>query len=265
MTTMNPRDVSILLVESSDTQREIIVKELKKQGVIELAEAKTVTEALSMIEKSSYDLVISAMYYNDGTGLDLLKKIKTKDKIADTSFILRGDEYKRESLEKFKQCDVTAILPSSFTHEHLLSAINTTIGLLNVNELDFEYFDVHEIKVLLVHDSRLARSHVKRVLNSLGLMQIKEAINGQEAINLIADNMFDLVITNYNMPEVDESEFTHFVRKQSKQSHIPIIKVTNENNDTHFVNIEQDGVNTFCDKTFEPLVVKQVFYKLLGH
>ncbi len=265
MTTMNPSDVSILVVEPSDTQRKIITKELKKQGVTELSEAKNITDAYEIIEKHSYDLITSAMYFDDGTGLDLLKKVRANEKIAETSFMLVSSEYKRESLEEFKQSGVIAILPKPFTHDHLASAINTTMDLLTADELDLEYFDVHEIRVLLVDDSRLARNHIKRVLNNLGLMKITEAVDGQQAINLMDDTMFDLVVTDYNMPEVDGRELTRYIREQSQQSHIPVLMVTSEKNDTHLANIEQDGVNALCDKPFEPQLVKQILYKLLEH
>lgn len=265
MITMNPSDVSILVVEPSDTQRKIITKELKKQGVTQLSEAKSVEEALSIVEVHSYDLIASAMYFQDGTALDLLKKIRANEKIADTAFMLVSSERKRESLEEFKQSGVVALLPKPFTHDHLASAINTTIDLLSADEMELEYFDVHEIRVLLVDDSRLARNHIKRVLNNLGLMKVTEATDGQEAINILQDEMFDLIVTDYNMPEVDGRELTKYVREQSQQSHLPILMVTSESNDTHLANIEQDGVNALCDKPFEPQLVKQILYKLLEH
>lgn len=265
MITMNPNDVSILVVEPSDTQRKIITKELKKQGITELAEAKNVKEALNIIERNPYDLVTSAMYFEDGTALELLKKIRANEKITDTAFMLVSSENKRQSLEEFKQSGVIALLPKPFTHDHLASAINTTIDLLSADELELEYFDVHEIRVLLVDDSRLARNHIKRVLNNLGLNKITEAVDGQQAINLLQDNMFDLIVTDYNMPDVDGRELTRYVREQSQQSHLPILMVTSESNDTHLANIEQDGVNALCDKPFEPQLVKQILYKLLEH
>lgn len=77
--------------------------------------------------------------------------------------------------------------------------------------------------------------------------------------------MFDLVVTDYNMPEVDGRELTRYIREQSQQSHLPILMVTSESKDTHLANIEQDGVNALCDKPFEPHVVKQILFKLLEH
>jgi len=265
MRSIDPNELSILVVEPSDTQRKIITQQLKKQGVVEVSQAKNVAEALAIIERHAHDLITSAMYFDDGTALELLRKVRSNEKIADTSFMLVTSEYKRANLEEFKQSGVIALLPKPFTHDHLAAAINTTIDLLSLNELELEHFDVHQIRVLLVDDSRLARNHIKRVLNNLGLMKVIEAVDGRQAINLLRDNMFDLVVTDFNMPDVDGRELTRYIREQSQQSHLPILMVTSESKDTHLANIEQDGVNALCDKPFEPQLIKQLLFKLLEH
>jgi two-component system chemotaxis response regulator CheY len=203
------------------------------------------------------------MYFDDGTALELLHQVRNNSAISDTPFMLVTSEDKRENLEEFKQSGVIALLPKPFTSNHLAAAISTTMDLLSVDELDLEYFDVHEIRVLLVDDSRLARNHIRRVLNNLGLLKITEAADGSEAITLLNDNMYDLVVTDYNMPEVDGRELTQYVRNVSEQSHIPILMVTSESNDAHLENIVKDGVNALCDKPFEPQNVKKILYKIL--
>ncbi|UUO24852.1 response regulator [Colwellia sp. M166] len=260
---MNPNELSLLVVEPSDLQRKIIIKELKQQGITQVAEAKNITEAYESAKKHPHDLITSAMYFNDGSAIDLLHKIRNNPSIADTPFMLVSSEHRRESLEEFKQSGVIALLPKPFTSAHLATAIDTTIDLLSTDELELEYFDVHEVRVLLVDDSRLARNHIKRVLNNLGLLKIIEAADGSEAITLLKESMFDLVVTDYNMPEVDGKELTRYIRNESTQSHIPILMVTSESNDTHLANILTEGVTAMCDKPFEPENVKKILYKIL--
>ena len=77
--------------------------------------------------------------------------------------------------------------------------------------------------------------------------------------------MFDLVVTDFNMPEVDGRELTRYIREQSQQSHLPILMVTSESQAAHLANIEKDGVNALCDKPFEPKFVKEILYRLLEH
>ena len=265
MTEIQPQDLSILLIEPSDTQSKIIVNQLKQHDVTNISLVQNFTTALEAIEQHHYDLIASSMYFEEGTAHALLTQAKAGKQNAETPFMLVSSEHKREHLEEYKQSGVVAILPKPFTSQHLHAALNNAIDLLSDNELELEYFDVHEIRVLLVDDSRLARNHIKRVLNSLGLLKVTEAADGSEAIELLKEDMFDLVVTDFNMPEVDGRELSKYVREQSTQSHIPILMVTSESNDAHLANIEQDGVNALCDKPFEPQYVKQLLYRLLEH
>ncbi|WP_448550410.1 response regulator [Thalassotalea fusca] len=265
MTNIQPQDLSILLIEPSDTQSKIIIGQLQQHDVTNITLAKSYTDAMNSINQHHYDLIASSMYFEEGTALELLKHCKQCKLNNDTPFMLVSSEHKRQHLEEFKQSGVIAILPKPFTSKHLHAAISNTIDLLSDNELELEYFDVHEIRVLLVDDSKLARKHIKRVLNNLGLLKVTEAIDGSEAIELLKENMFDLVVTDFNMPEVDGRELSRYIREQSTQSHIPILMVTSESNDAHLANIEQDGVNALCDKPFEPHYVKQLLFRLLDH
>lgn len=260
---MNPNELSLLVVEPSDLQRKIIIKQLKLQGITQVTEAKNITDAYNSVAKHPQDLITSAMYFNDGTALELLQKIRNNPNISDTPFMLVSSENRRGHIEEFKQSGVIALLPKPFTAEHLTTAINTTIDLLSSDELDLEYFDVNEVRVLLVDDSRLARNHIKRVLNNLGLLKITEAVDGREAIEILKDDTFDLVVTDYNMPEVDGRELTKYIRNESGQSHLPVLMVTSESNDTHLANILTEGVTAMCDKPFEPQNVKQILYRIL--
>ena len=189
MTRITPSDLTILLVEPWDTQRKIIVGKLEKEGIDKISTAKNLVEAIAIIERHSPNLIASAMYSEDGTALELLQHIKNSESLADIAFMLVTSDYKKSSLEDFKQSGVVALLPKPFTAEHLGSAINTTIDLLSPDEMELDYFDVHEIPVLLVDDSKLARNHIKRVLNNLGLLKTTEAADGQEAINILGDEI----------------------------------------------------------------------------
>ena len=265
MNALAPADLSILLIEPSDTQRKIIKQQLEKEGIRQITTASCPADALELVRKHPHDLIASSMYFEKGTALELLKEIRNDEHISDIPFMLVTSEYKKENLEEFKQSGVVALLPKPFTREHLGAAINNTIDLLSVDEMELEYFDVHEIRVLLVDDSRLARNHIRRVLVNLGLNKVTEAADGKQAIELLNDNMYDLIVTDYNMPEVDGKMLTRYVRQESNQCHIPILMVTSESNESHLANIEQDGVNALCDKPFEPKFVKKLLFQLLEH
>jgi two-component system, chemotaxis family, chemotaxis protein CheY len=260
---LSPADLHILLVEPSDVQRKIIRKKLAEENVTQVAEADSLATALVQIKQHKPDAIASALHFADGTAEQLLHKLKTDSATADIPFMLVSSESRKAQLETFKQSGAIAILPKPFDAMQLGKALNTAIDLLSPAELELTLFDVHDVRVLIVDDSRLARNHIRRVLANLGMQHITEAEDGQQAISLLQQQMFDLVVTDYNMPEVNGRELTEFIRQHSTFSHIPVLMVTSEANDTHLANIAQSGVNAMCDKPFEPDAVKQLLYRLL--
>lgn len=257
-------DLNILLVEPSDTQKKIINKHLKESCVNYIENASNLAQAKAAIDAHQPDLVISAMYFEDGTGLELFHAIKTRDETESIPCMLISSEYRPEKLEEFKQAGVVAILPKPFEPVHLERALNATLELLNTDELNLELFDVHDVRVLLVDDSKTARRHIRRVLEKMGLQHITEAENGANALSALKQSTFDLVVTDYNMPEMDGRELSEFIRFNTATAHLPIIMVTSEANNTSMKNIQQTGVNALCDKPFEPAEVKQILVNLLN-
>jgi two-component system chemotaxis response regulator CheY len=258
-------EVSIILVEPSDTQRKIIIKQLAAADINHVEAVGCVKQAIETITKQGADLVISAMYFEDGTGLDLIKQIKNDESLASTAFMLVSSENRVEKLEEFKQSGVAAILPKPFVAESLAQALKTSLDLINSDKLDLELVDVHDVRVLLVDDSKLARNHIRRGLNTLGLQKILEAENGAQALTILKDNTFDLVVTDYNMPEMDGRELSEFIRFNPETAHIPIIMVTSESSSSlHMANIHQTGINALCDKPFEVNEVRKMLASLLG-
>lgn len=260
---LSATDLHILLVEPSDVQRKIIKKRLAEESVNQVIEAASLQQALELIKQQKPDAIACALHFADGTGEQLLRQLKADTTTADIPFMLVSSESRKAQLEAFKQSGVVAILPKPFDAMQLGKALNAAVDLLSPAELELSLFDVHDVRVLIVDDSRLARNHIKRVLTNLGMQLITEAEDGKQAIAILQQQMFDLVVTDYNMPEVNGQELTEFIREHSTISHIPVLMVTSEANDTHLSNIAQSGVNALCDKPFEPQSVKQLLYKLL--
>jgi len=98
---------------------------------------------------------------------------------------------------------------------------------------------------------------------NLGVINITEACDGSEAIIKLGEQPFDLVVTDYNMPEVNGLELTEHIRQSDSYSHLPVMMVTSEANDAHLSHVAQSGVNAIADKPFEPEFVKRILGRLL--
>lgn len=258
------QELSILLVEPSDVQQKLIHRALQDSGVSQIETANSIANALNILENYQPDLVISAMYFEDGTADDFLQQIRHNKHTENQAFMLISSERNKTYLEQLRQSGVLAILPKPFTSEAITRALKATIDIISEDEIELELFDTKLLRVLVVDDSRLARKYIMKVLDGMGIHSPKQAENGIEAISLLQQEAFDLIITDYNMPEMDGRELTEAVRNSSEFSHIPVLMVSSEANDTHLANIAQAGVDAICDKPFEPATVRQLLTQIMS-
>ena len=265
MHNLNISDLHILLIEPSDTQQKIIKNMLVDQAITHVTCVHDLATAKAEIQHHAPDLIISAMHFSDGVSIDLLTYLKSQPDTADISFMLVSSEDRLEKLEAFKQAGVVAILPKPFALIHLKRALNASLQMINTEEVELSSYDIVDVRVLVVDDSLIARNHNVRVLQGMGLAKIEQAENGSQALTLVKDQEFDLIVTDYNMPEMDGRELSEFIRFNPSTAHIPIIMVTSESiNSPHMANIQQTGVNALCDKPFEPEEVKRMLIALLS-
>ena len=255
----------ILLVEPSDVQRKVISQHLKQAGLDQTQGAATINEAKALIRSWQPDIVTSAMYFADGTAHELIEHIH-QCQLQDTiHFMLVSSEHRADQLEQFKQSGIVAILPKPFSPEQLQRAIKATVDLLEPEHLALDLYDIEDLRVLIVDDSITSRHVLRRVLENMGVGNCVEAENGQQAIDILSEQNFDLIVTDFNMPEVNGSELAQYVRRSSAHSHTPLLMVTARANEPQLANVKQSGVDALTDKPFEPDTLRKILSKLLSH
>lgn len=258
------QELSALLVEPSATQAKIISNLLLKQGIGHVEVANTAQAALAMVRERSPSVVVSALYLPDMSGTELLHAIRDDAEHSATPFILISSETRAQVLEPVRQAGVCSILPKPFSEGQLATALRATLDLLGRDtSLAQADIDLETLRVLLVDDSKMARKHIRRVLESMGLENFLEAENGAQAAQLLEENMVDFVVTDYNMPEMDGRALIEFIREKSWQRSVPVLMVTSEANNERLAGIQDFGVVGVCDKPFEPATVRQLLAGLL--
>lgn len=243
-------DIAVLLVEPSATQQKIIRRQLQDVGVSKLILHDNGSAALQDMQSSPPDVVISALYLPDMTGTELVHQMRNNAATESIGFILISSETRFRYLDPIRQAGVIAILPKPFDSQELRVAMHNTLNFIEPSGLDSSSFTPEELQVLIVDDSAMARKHVRRVLQTLGIEQFSEAEDGQQAVSMLADNYYDLVVTDYNMPNMDGRELVDHIRNASSQASIPVLMVTSEANDNRLAAVQQAGVSAICDKPF---------------
>lgn len=261
---MNIQELTVILVEPSKTQFKIVKKQLAKFGIETIDHFETAESALNEIRKTPPDLVISALYLPDRTGTELLYAIRDDESLHETAYILISSETRFKYLDPIRQAGATAILPKPFTQDQLQAALESTIDFVDTPDQELADIDTDSLHVLVVDDSSMSRKHLHRILEGMGIVHIKEAENGIAGARLIDEMYFDLVISDYNMPEMDGQQFIDYIRNESGQPGIPVLMVTSESNENRLAAIQKSGVTAICDKPFGPSTIKHLIENVLS-
>ena len=111
------------------------------------------------------------------------------------------------------------------------------------------------MKVLLVDDSRTMRAIQRKILHSLGYEDIAEANDGIEGLSQVVAEKPDLILLDWNMPNMDGPTFALKLRETRKD--IPIIMVTTEAERTRVIEAIRAGVNNYVVKPFTPQMLTE--------
>ncbi|BCG64570.1 MAG: two-component system, chemotaxis family, chemotaxis protein CheY [Methyloprofundus sp.] len=265
MSILNISELTILLVEPSATQLKVIIKHLEQEGITAIEGVTTGADALKSIKAYAPDLVISSMYLPDMTATDLVISIRESGAEQGIPFMLISSETDFKALDPIRQAGVVAILPKPFSPSDLKRALKSSVEFITPEEVCLEHYDIALLKVLVVDDSLMARKHITRVLNNMGIIDITTANDGKQGVDIFSahQNEFDLIVTDYNMPVMDGQELIHFIRHDMQNTFIPILMVTSEENEMRLNNVQQSGVSAICDKPFEPQTVKEMLYRVM--
>jgi len=254
----------VFLVEPSSTQQRIISNYLQQLGITNIICCQSGEDVFSNLKTVSADLIISAMYLPDMTGSDLVFRLREYDKNYDMAFMLISSETNINALDPIRQAGAIAILPKPFSVNELNIALSATIDFLSPEKVQLDHFDIEDVAVLLVDDSPLALKYISKILNDIGIENITQVNDGSEAITQLGKKYFDLIVTDYNMPDVDGLQLTNYIRDKSEQKTIPIIMITSEQDSKRLAAIKHAGVSAILDKPFEPTSIRDFIMQLLN-
>jgi len=103
--------------------------------------------------------------------------------------------------------------------------------------------------ILIVDDSRIMRNIVKNTFSELKIpCHFLEAENGKKAYQLLETNPVNLILLDWNMPEMDGMEFLKKVRSMPNYTELPIIMVTSESAKYNVVEALQNGATDYIVK-----------------
>lgn len=115
------------------------------------------------------------------------------------------------------------------------------------------------MRILVVDDSTTMRRIIVNVLARLGYKEnIFQAENGLEAWEILDKHPdMELLMTDWNMPEMNGLQLVKKVRADKRFEDLPIIMITTEGGKREVITALKAGVNNYVTKPFTPQVLKE--------
>ncbi|MBL7932259.1 MAG: response regulator, partial [Bacteroidia bacterium] len=225
----------VLVVEDNEIDSSQIAKVLKGDTV-EVTIANTAKKAIKLINTKSFDCIILDYTLPDMTGAELMQKFsEAKPKITPL-IVYSAKDFTQQELQMIGNNSNTIVAKGVNSIEHLLEE---TVLHLHINHKELAPEKKKVIENIRMKEDILAGKNIlvvdDDVRNLFALTTVFERLNinaitaesGKEAISILNENpKIDMVLMDIMMPEMDGYETTQKIRREHKNSSLPIIAVT---------------------------------------
>ena len=227
---------SVLVVDDSSSTRHSLVAMLRANGL----EARAVAsgeEALTALAGRSqagepFDLVLMDWRLPGINGIETSRRIKASQSLSRIPAILIVSVFERhEVMGELDGLEVEGFLGSPVAESQLVDTIGKVFGARPGGQADApqsapaKTASLSGRHVLLVEDNDFNRDIAVEVLTDLGIL-FTIALNGREAVDLVATQPFDLVLMDIQMPVMDGLTATKLIRADSRFRCLPILAMT---------------------------------------
>ncbi len=120
------------------------------------------------------------------------------------------------------------------------------------------------IKVMVVDDQASMRAMIRRALQDLGFKDIRDKGGAVEALEAVKTERVHLIISDYNMPEMDGLEFLKQVRADGVIGKTVFIMLTGSSDRDLVQQAAALGVNNYLVKPFAPAALKEKIERVFG-
>jgi two-component system chemotaxis response regulator CheY len=118
--------------------------------------------------------------------------------------------------------------------------------------------------ILIVEDSATTRALIRAVIDEIGEFETVEASSGFEALKMLPQQEYDLIITDINMPDINGLELISFVRNNPRFDHLPIVIVSTERSEEDKKRGMALGATAYVTKPFKSLELQEIIKKTVG-
>jgi len=120
------------------------------------------------------------------------------------------------------------------------------------------------MKVMIVDDSGTMRNMMKNMVANLGFQNVIAATDGADAISKLKEQKIDLIISDWNMPNIDGMNLLKWVRNNPVTKDILFIMATAQGDKTQEKAVKDAGGNNHIAKPYTEEMLKEKIDEIFG-
>ena len=232
------RDMRVLVVDDNATNRQILMKMLSHWHTLPTAVESGAKAIVTLREAQGmgrvFPLILVDAQMPEMDGFALAECISRNPGWSTATIMMLSSAGQRGDARRCRELGVAAYLTKPVRQGELLDAILTALGT-RAMRVDSPVLvtrhslreNSNHLRILLVEDNNVNQVFALRLLQKAG-HTVALAGNGREALTALDRELFDVVLMDVQMPEMDGFEATAAIREKEKGSgnHLPIIAMT---------------------------------------
>lgn len=242
----------ILVVDDSRVAREMVVEGIKRvqeKRFIQVVTAENGAEALKYFSKRKIDLAFVDVHMPELNGMQLMNAIEGTLS-ENCVLVAMSTDMSGGTEEKLQELGAYHFLPKPFTKDDVAGLIWTYVTMST------------RYPVLVVDDSATMRGIARKLLEGSRFhFDIVEADSGAAALEAMREKKFRVVLTDYNMPDMDGLELAGLIKARSSKVKVYMMSTNKETfveRSAAFV-----GVEGYLRKPFTSADIDMIMHRAL--
>ena len=233
------KNIKVLVIDDNPITVEILTKMLESMqfAAVGVGSGEQGLAALKTDQANRFDLVLMDWQMPGMDGLETSRRIKTMDGIDFKPEIIMISAYDLSELaDKASQIGINTRLTKPVTESQLFDAVMDVFGAGRDKSFAFShddheglisdrFADVRGAKILLVEDNKINQQIAQEILQQMGL-EVDIAANGLQALEVLEEVEYDVVLMDVQMPMMDGYEATRKIRSNLRWANLPVIAMT---------------------------------------
>ena len=246
---------SLLIVDDDENNRNILCRRLEKEGYTVIS-ASSGDETLNLLRFERFDMILLDVMMPDMDGYEVLLRIKADSNTLDIPVIIISAIRDKDSIINCLGLGASDYLLKPYNMDIVKARIRRCLGTWRGvdHERNWQAM-MRNSNVLIVEDDEFNRDLLQRRIKQSGF-NTSCASSGKEALEVLENEKFDLLLLDLMMPGIDGIEVLKRIKADSKHAHTPVIMVSALDDSESIATCMRHGATDYVTKPFNAVLLR---------